>query len=441
MTSRARAGVDALSAVRFAVIDAARPGATDSLFGFNHAYPWDFLMRLTHKAGIVWWRDWSTKWQTVEPERGRVDFTAADAQVGRVLGLGGEAEVLLPFPSTSWSTTAPGDMLKRAGRDLPERLPLAFAPKDLHDFGRFAALTVRHYRKIRPHGVTHFQILNEPVYTDYALPRQYGYTIDDYLRLLRVAYAAMKEADPPGQVVGGPSAGITSRYTRDFILKGGLRTLDVFDLHIYDPPRPAENYEESFRELDALVAAHGGPRPLWITEWGCYADDDPPSEPNRFGDESMSRCFWSSERAATEHAVKFAAVACGYGVRKLFFHAGTCGRINGPDAAGVLFTYGGAPRKMYAGVAAFHRLVGLPEACQRIVDRDGLHAYVFQAGDQSVAVAWCRQGPARRLQLQRAVQAYDIMGNKLTGPILILGESPVYLAGPNSAAVLKPLDR
>ena len=56
-------------------------------------------------------------------------------------------------------------MAKAAGSDryLGSRLPLAYAPKDLNDFGRYAAETVRHYRRGQPRGVTHFQILNEPV--------------------------------------------------------------------------------------------------------------------------------------------------------------------------------------------------------------------------------------------------------------------------------------
>ena len=50
--------------------------------------------------------------------------------------------------------------------------------------------------------------------------------------------------------------------------------------------------------------------------------------------------------------MKFTAVSFAHGVRKIFFHAGICGSINGPDAGGVLFEYGGTPRRMYAGVAA-----------------------------------------------------------------------------------------
>ena len=118
----------------------------------------------------------------------------------------------------------------------------------------------------------------------------------------------------------------------------------------------------SFRSLEELMRAHGGPKPVWITEWGCYADDDPPCVPQTVGDATMNRCRWPSERAATEHIVKFTAVSFAHGVRKIFFHAGTCGTINGADAGGVLFEYGGAPRRMYAGVAALTKLLGVPES-------------------------------------------------------------------------------
>jgi hypothetical protein len=33
--------------------------------------------------------------------------------------------------------------------------------------------------------------LNEPVYTDYALPQRFGYTLDDYLRLREVVERAL----------------------------------------------------------------------------------------------------------------------------------------------------------------------------------------------------------------------------------------------------------
>ena len=83
---------------------------------------------------------------------------------------------------------------------------MAYAPKDLNDFGHYAATVVEHYRRSGPRPVTHYQILNGPVYTSYALPRV-------WLLARRLPTAAgdgvstMKKADPNCQVVGGISAG------------------------------------------------------------------------------------------------------------------------------------------------------------------------------------------------------------------------------------------
>jgi len=405
--------------VRCAVIDPVR--CDDSPFGFNHAYPWDFLVTLAQQAGVVWWRDWSAKWETVEPSQGQFDFAVPDAQIERVRNLGGRVEVLLPFASAKWASTAPPDMKKAT--DYPgSRLAVAYPPKDLADFGRYAAATVKHYQ---PRSVTHYQILNEAVYTDYALPRKFGFGMDDYLKLLGVAYDAIKTADRNAVVVGGLSANLESGYTTDFVKQGGMRWCDVFDLHLYNPPRPAESYEESFAGLEELMRAHGGPKPVWITEWGCYADDDPPCRPWTAGDAAMNRSRWPSEHDATEHIVKFAAVSFAHGVRKIFFHAGTCGTINGPDAGGVLFEYGGTPRKMYAGVAVLSRLLGVPDRLVKKVADGGFRAYTFATGGRTVTICWNNDATPRELP---GVEAVDIMGNSLPSPVRV-GKSPVYVIG------------
>jgi hypothetical protein len=429
--------------LRCAIIEPIANAATDSPLGFNHAYPWQFLVRLARQAGIVWWRDWTAQWQTIEPQPGLRDFTAADAQINRVLELNSEVDVMIPFPSASWSSSAPADVMQRAAaRRYPDsRMPVAFAPKDLNDFGRFAADVVRHYRAAKPRPVHTYQLLNEAVYTSYALPRQCGYTVDDYIRLVETACRAMKAADPRCRVVAGCGNNPAGTATREFIEKGGLRFADVFDVHMYDPPVPAEGYEETFGRIEELMRAHGGPKPIWMTEWGCYADDDPPCVPHTVGDASMNRSKWPNERAATEHIVKFTAVTFAHGMRKIFFHAGTCGTINGPDAGGVLFEYGGAPRKMLPGVAALTRLFGVPDECVARIHRDGLHACVFRAKGRAVAIVWLDAGPKRPLKPAATVRAYDIMGNEVAAREAVLSESPVYLVADDAASVIRSVSR
>ena len=145
---------------------------------------------------------------------------------------------------------------------------------------------------------------------------------------------------------------------------------------------------------------------------------------------------WANERAATEHIVKFTAVSFAHGVRKIFFHAGTCGTINGPDAGGVLFEYGGSPRKMLPGVAALTRILGVPQDCVQILHVQGVAAYLFKVNRRTVAIAWCDAGPPCSLRPAPAVQAYDIMGNPLTLEGTALNQTPIYLVGDSAQAIL-----
>ncbi len=429
----------ASQSLRCAIIDPIPDSAADSPLGFNHAYPWQFLVRQARQAGIVWWRDWSAKWHSVEPEKGKFDWTVADQQIHRVLDINSQVDVLLPFPSAHWNTTATPELVEQAAREGHGRdqLQVAFAPKDLNDFGAYAAEVVRHYRQSGPRPVTTYQILNEALYTTYALPQRFGYTLDDYLKLLETAWKAMKAADPDCRIVMGISANINSELSRRFLECGGLRFVDVFDLHMYNPSVPAETFEEEFRSLEQLMRRHGGPKPIWITEWGCYADDDPPCVPQTVGDATMNRCKWPSERAATENIVKFTAVGFSHGVRKIFVHAGTCGTINNPDAGGMLFAYGGAPRKMYPGIAALTRLLGVPEECIKAVNREDLQAYVFRGKENTVAIAWCGVGQSQPLTLAAGARAYDVMGNEIPPGAAALTDSPVYLLSADAEAVLQ----
>lgn len=417
------------NSLRCAVLDPRWAEAPDSPFGLNHAYPWDFLVRLAQRAGVTWWRDWSAQWNIVQPAEGPFDFRVPDLQIRRVVQWNGNVDVLLPFPSAGWSSSSRHEEVERAAEGnsyLRARLPVAYAPRQLEDFARYAAAVAKHYKGSGGKAAT-FEILNEPLYTDYALPRKFGYGLDDYLRLLEAAQRAIKSANPRAQVVGGIGANITAGLTRDFITRGGLNFVDVLDVHHYDPARPAEGFEESFRALAELMRGHGGPKPIWITEWGCYADDDPACLPPTVGDATMNRCRWPSERAAAEHIVKFSAVAFAHGVRKIFFHAGTCGAINGPDAGGVLFEYGGAPRKMLPAVAAFTGLVGVPEECVYRVVAAERCGFVFRTRNGAAAVVWARNDTTGHLRPPRSIRAYNIMGNELPGPPFELGSAPIYL--------------
>jgi len=399
-------------------------------FGMNHAYPWDFLLPLAQQAGVTWWRDWSVQWRTLQPtpESG-FDFREPDLQIDRVLKQGGNVLVLFPFPSSDWASTADAAAMAKVVRNDYEsrRVPLAFKPRDEAAFERYISASVAHYRD----RITAYQVFNESLYTNYSLPATGGHTVADYVRLLRLAYNAIKAAQPGALVVGGLGVWADSSWTRDFVEAGGMQCLDVLDLHLYPRGRP-EPYAESLAGLRARLKERGESKPIWITELGCYADDDPPKTPMAaaFGDAAMRRALHASEREATAWLVTFTALVAAQGVERIFLHAGTCGEINGIDAGGVLFEYGGTPRQMLPGIAALSRLLPATAACERTEPlAEGVTATWFRTPAGPVAVAWASDGRSHSLRLPAGVGAADLMGNPLATDAVECSREPVYLIG------------
>ncbi|MEZ8219313.1 hypothetical protein B0813_002850 [Candidatus Fervidibacteria bacterium JGI MDM2 SSWTFF-3-K9] len=412
--------------IRCAIIKPYR--AKDSRWGMNHAYPWQFLLRLAHRAGILWWRDWSVQWRTVQPKPdANFNFGETDFQIERVVKEGGNCLVLFPFPSAEWSSSGDPAQIEKV-QPIPWRRPvmlIACKPKDEQAFERYIAESVRHYRK----RVTAYHIFNEPLYTFYSLPASLGHTLDDYLRLLRIAYKAIKSEQPSAIVVGGIGIWADNRWTREFVEAGGLQFVDVLDLHLYSGGSP-EGLCEPLRKLWERMKQRKEARPIWLTELGCYADDDPPIEPlrNFFGDAAMRSAFHPSERRASEWLVKFATLFFANGGEKIFLHAGTCGEINGVDTGSVFFEYGGAPRKMFTAVAAMANLIP-PEAKFEQSEKlsNGVTAYWFRVGKRRVGVAWSTDGKVHQIALPSEISALDIMGNPIDGRKVSVGEAPIYL--------------
>ena len=398
----------------------------DSLFGMNHAFSWEFLLRLSHVAGIRWWRDWSVKWHTVQPQPGEFDFHVPDAQIQRVLDTQGRVLVLLPFPSAPWAAKPDMEKVKAgAGNDryLQQRLVVACKPQRLEDFAAYVRAAVEHYR-----GRTRvFEILNEPLYTDYAVPSSFGYTTADYISLLRTAFETAKAADPACIVIGGIASPPDSKWIDEFIEQDGLRWCDVMNLHLYPHRGSPDAYEAAFRTCWEHVKAKGSTQPIWVTEIGCYGQDDPPFTPFNVGDSSMNSALRPNESRASADLVKFAAILLATGTRKIFYHAGTCNALNQSSAGNIFFEYGGAPRKQYAAQAALSRLLGPDvEFVRKWTEPAWLQAFEFRSRGRTVTVLWARKTGASALTIPQGCHALDLMGNRLPGPEVVPGAVPMY---------------
>ena len=393
--------------------------AKDSFFGMNHAYPWDSTVALAGRGGMTWMRDWSLKWQSVEPEKGTFTFAETDAQIDRPLALGEKMDLLLPFPSANWSSSAPAGV--KADRNYPaNRQRMAYTPRDTGEFAAYVAACVNHYKN----RAKTWEILNEPLYTDYSLPRKLGYGPREYAALLKAACGAAKRADPQSFVIGGiaGSGGQINLY-EEFIKAGGLDSLDALNIHNYPGLAPPETTEEWVGKIAGLMRAAGKPRPIWLTEIGYYADDVLP-RPVRF-----EMPVLESEKLCAAYYVRLAAVMLAGGVEKIFYHAGSGSPLNSHGLAGIFFDYGDAPRKMFAAQSALANLLAPPaKFLEKLPAPEGLRAYLFETAAGPLLIAWAEEDAEGTLTLADArLTALDIQGNPLDGRTLKLSEYPIYV--------------
>ncbi len=410
--------------LRMAIIP--RYGREDSIFGMNHAYPWDHLLASCVDAGLLWVRDWSLKWHDVQRQPGPFDFSEADHHINRPLTFGQPVLGLLPFPASNWSSAAPDSV--PAGDGYPALGGrTAYAPRSDREFSDYVRATVAHYRG----RIAWWQVFNEPLYTNHALPETHGYSGRDYGRLVELFSQAARAADPDCKIlagIGGWPDGV-GRYFAEMFETGALSSIDAVDVHTYPGLAGPESREPGLHQLRSLMEQHGGVKPIWLTEHGYYADDDVEVIPARHGGFDIPL---PDERTQAIYSMRFNVILLANGVERILYHAGTCPGLNGDNREGTFFEYGGAPRRIYAAVAAFAEL--FPPGCRAVGELDwgpGLKAYLFETPAGPVLAAWRPRGEAglRASWDAPGVRARDIMGNVLDQEAVALTEAPVFITG------------
>ena len=425
--------------VRIAIVP--RRTADDSVLGINHAFAPAELIHLASKAGVTWYRDWSIKWQHVEPKRGEYKWEVADVQIDRVMREGVRVLPMLPpFPSSDWASEAPAGLSTTGYPGV--RLRQAWGPKDPADLAAFIEKAAARY-KDRIHV---WEFLNEPIYTDYSLPadstNRYGgrkYAPADYVALLKVAAKAMRTADPACKVIGGVGSGPTN-MTRQLIDAGILDAIDIFNLHMYPGMRTPESFVGEMDQFVAMMDARGSRKPVWITEFSYYGADDLPRKPfipspHAWAEERLFPT--ESERRCADYTLRYFLVMLSRGTQRIFIHAGGNDKANHPNFECALFAESGTPRKLFPALAVLTQLLGPAPvfASERRFGASGW-AMAFETGKQSVIALWnADDDPAVRIAVTSASgQWMDVMGRTLAKPPAGLSTSPAYLIGPAGKA-------
>jgi hypothetical protein len=419
---------------RMAVIDSYK--SRQSAFGINHAPTTKEAGKALQQAGLMWARNWAVNWGLLEPTKGQLSFAAADAQVDREQAEGFNVLALMPpLPSPGWGSTAP-DSVKDV---LWHRM--AYLPKERTGLMDFISKAIAHYKS----RVRYFEFLNEPVWTAFCLPAATynlpgaAYVPEDYISLLEEAYRVMKKADPACQVIGGFSAE-PWRYMKTFFDAGGMKSVDILNIHNYGMHRTPESF---IIEMDTLLAQmdRQGPRkPIWITEYSYYAADNLPWTPwVAPPHHSSANLLLRDEKQCADWSIRYNAIMLARGVEKIFYHQGAEGELNNGSRNLELALLGeeGEPRKLYPAQAVMAKMIGPDFKYVADIETDNVQGYSFQCGDKAVLIAWVTEAETRKLALDipKGVKAYNIMGAPITtGSKIALDISPVYLVSHSLSA-------
>ena len=296
------------------------------------------MLDLCRQAGLVWARDWSLKWQDVEPKKGHFTFAETDAQINRILRQGVKVMSVPGFPSNMWSTTVPASVKRHdpwyeTSTKAPDAetqrdevlyevgwpfMRMAYPPRDMAQFKNYVAEIVGHYKgRIRD-----WEVFNESLYTLYSLPQRAGFKMADYLRYQEAFIEAARKANPECRILGG-CCYVSERMENpgEFIKLGGLKNIDIFTLHYYPGHTPPEQLEPWFQRLGGMMDQYGIRRPIWITETAYSADDEPWITPANVY--LTTPAYLASERMQAEYEVRYNTILLANGVEKIFYHAGT----------------------------------------------------------------------------------------------------------------------
>jgi hypothetical protein len=249
-----------------------------------------------------------------------------------------------------------------------------------------------------PRGVHHWVIWNEPEIEEGIYGHEFAGDVEDYIRLLQVAYLVAKEEDPQSVIhLAGYSYWHDPEYLTKFFEK--LTTIpeaaesnyffDTLSLHIYFR---VETVGELVQQVDELQNSFGIDKPIWINETNAAPNLDPwwPVERPMF-QVDLDQQAWFLIQA---YALGFAAGADSIGVYKLIDillpEGGESFGILRPDYS---------RRPAYLAYMTTIRLLEGFSGPVDVVKAGDYFIVTFKNDDRLIRILWARNDLALNLQV------------------------------------------
>jgi hypothetical protein len=366
-------------------------------------------------------------WRVVEPEKGRFEWR--DAEIDELRKRGFTIMANLGHPPLWAGRPHPKDQDHGSWTSAP--------PRASAEWENYVFQTVSHFRD----RIRHWEIWNEPCWQGF-----FSGTPEEYAELLKVAYRAVKRADPQAVVIGGCFSSHAAEWTKRVLARDGLDFMDALSYHVYWSPavtEPAAPGEPPFIEREVgqfaeLMRERGKVKPIYMTEGGLRC----PPFASWLPQEGFSRGAPFGSQAGASRSLTGVDAACGLvrgmvqmrsaGVVNICYYY--TGGVRGAmpwfstmaNGYYVLMDYDGRPKPtMMAYSALEQQLDGASPVGKR--ERNGLTVHLFARGSGAVAVVWSER--ERTLAVAGATVC-DLMGNVEPQPRLRPGE-PVFVAAPD----------
>lgn len=358
-------------------------------------------MRVAAQIGIGTMR-WSVEWGGTEPQPGTWDWSRMDERLVAAEQAGLQTQALLAFCAEHAATPATQELYRQAraaGRKDAWLVWNRHAPDDAA-WRRYVAAFVGRYQQ----RIALWEVWNEP-----DLDGFFAGSTDEYIRMLRSAYAEAKRADPKCVVMTGGFATVTKHPGRklnpDLEQRVLVEASDAFDVHAHHEHGTFPGFAQAVDELTRMRARMPAVRPLYFNETAMHSS---------FGGE-RTQALALAKKLTYARAVG----AIGYTWYDL--------RNDGTDPADHEHNYGLLTRDFQpkAAYAVYNGLIAHMRGTRPSGALDlglGRHAYVFAGGGRRLVVAWNEEPglPDSPIAITApgcgAGEVIDLMGNSAALP-------------------------
>ena len=264
-----------------------------------------------------------------------------------------------------------------------------------------------------PRGVHNWIVWNEPEIDAGVYGHEFDGTVEEYARLLQVAYLVAKEHDPQAMIhLAGYSYWHDPDYLRQFfkVITADPEAaeneyyFDVLTLHIYFR---VETVADLVTQTEALQDEFGLDKPIWINETNAAPNQDPWWPVNRpVFQVNLDQQAWYIVQA---HALGFGSGAERIGVYKLIDIL----LPEGGESFGILRPDYSKRPAYIAFRTTIDRLGGFQEPVN-ILRRNDYFIVTFQRGDELIRVLWARNDRSVTLSIpgrSGTAVLYDYLGN------------------------------